>query len=211
MTEPPAPVRLRLAREDDAPALLEIYRPIVEHTAISFELEPPSADEMARRVREYGAYAPYLVCEADGGAILGFAYAAPFRPRRAYRFTVETTVYVADAARRRGVARALYAALLESLRAQGFVTAVAGIALPNDASVALHEALGFQRAALLPAVGYKLGAWRDVGWWALALRHPPAEPAEPRTPAAVLDLRPVLERAARTVRSSSTVVRSSMR
>ena len=182
--EPIPPLRLRIATAHDAEALLAIYRPIVERTHISFELDPPSTAEMARRVAEYGAFAPYLVCE-EAGAILGFAYASPFRPRRAYRFSVETTVYVVENARRRGVASRLYRALIACLREQGFVTAVAGIALPNEPSVALHERLGFERAALLPAVGFKLGAWRDVGWWTLRLRAPPAEPEDPLAAAAL--------------------------
>jgi len=198
--EPTVPLRLRLATEDDAASLLAIYRPIVEHTHISFELEAPSVAEMARRIREHGSLAPYLVCE-QGGQALGYAYAAPFRPRRAYRFTVETTVYVAEAGRRRGIASALCRALLDGVRAQGFVTAVAGIALPNEASVALHERLGFRRAALLPAVGFKLGAWHDVGWWSLRLREPPSPQSEPLPPDRLAALPDILEHAARPLRT----------
>ncbi|HVS15571.1 MAG TPA: GNAT family N-acetyltransferase [Thermoanaerobaculia bacterium] len=202
---PPAAARpvLRLADEPDAAAILALYRPIVEHTHISFELEPPSVEEMARRVREYGAFGPYIVCE-EARAILGFAYASPFRPRRAYRFSVETTVYVAETARRRGIAAALYRALLAGLYAQGFVTAVAGIALPNPESVALHERLGFERAALLRSVGYKHGRWHDVGWWSLVLREPPALPGEPLPVDALGDLPTLLAAEARGIRSRPT-------
>jgi phosphinothricin acetyltransferase len=200
MMEPgdPVGVHLRLAREADAEAVLGIYRPIVEASHISFELEPPSTGEMVRRIRDYGALAPYLVC-VENRSMLGFAYASPFRPRRAYRFSVETSVYVAESGRRRGVARALYRALLAALREQGFVTAVAGIALPNEASVALHQSLGFERAAMLPSIGFKHGRWHSVGWWSLALRPPPNPPSEP-TPPESLDLGPILEREGRGVR-----------
>jgi phosphinothricin acetyltransferase len=161
--------------------VLAIYAPIVERTAISFELEPPSLEEIATRIAR-GARWPFLVCEEDG-SLLGYAYAVPFRERPAYRFTVESTVYVAEAARRRGVGRALYRALLACLATQGFTRVVAGITLPNAASVALHEAIGFRPCAHLERVGWKLGSWHDVGYWILTLRgdrddEPP--PGEPR-------------------------------
>jgi phosphinothricin acetyltransferase len=160
-------LEVRLARESDAAGVLSIYAPIVESTAISFELEPPSLDDVRRRIAR-GSSWPFLVC-AEDDTTLGYAYAVPFRDRPAYRFTVESTVYVAQDARRRGVARGLYRSLLGCLELQGFARVIAGITLPNPASVALHERLGFRPCAHLERVGWKLGAWHDVGYWARGL------------------------------------------
>jgi len=172
---------LRLARESDAQAVAAIYRPWVERTPVSFELLPPSADEMARRIRAAAAFAPWLICEGEGGT-WGYAYASRHRERAAYQWSVDVTIYVDDARRRRGVGRALYQSLFALLRLQGFVAAHAGITLPNPASVGLHEALGFHRIGTYPAVGYKLGAWHDVGWWQLRLCELPADPGPPISP-----------------------------
>ncbi|HXI86604.1 MAG TPA: arsinothricin resistance N-acetyltransferase ArsN1 family B [Parvularculaceae bacterium] len=169
---------IRLARPDDGPALAAIYAPIVRDTSISFESEPPSAVEMASRVQRILRTHPWLVAEAKG-ALLGYAYASPHRERAAYRWSVDVTVYVDENARRKGAARALYARLFEILAAQNFAAAFAGIALPNDASVGLHEALGFRPVGVYRGVGFKAGAWRDVGWWGRdigARRNPPPEP-----------------------------------
>ena len=169
---------IRIARPDDAAALLAIYAPIVERTAISFETEPPNPSEFAGRIRQTLAAHPWLVWEA-GGEVLGYAYASPHRARSAYRWSVDVTAYVAETARRRGVGKALYQDLLDILRRQGFRSAFAGIALPNDASIALHEAVGFQPIGEYRDVGFKLGAWRDVGWWGQRLRDDDAPPKEP--------------------------------
>lgn len=177
---------IRLARESDAGQMLDIYAPLVRETAISFELEPPTEEEFRRRVAATLEYAPWLVCESDSG-ILGYVYASRFRPRAAYQWTVEVTVYVASSSQRRGIGRALYTSLLECLRVQGFCSAVAVIALPNPASVALHEGLGFRQVGVFPAVGYKLGQWHDVGWWRTALRECPHSPAPPVPPGRLLD------------------------
>ena len=171
--------RIRLARADDGAALAAIYAPAVAATAISFELDPPDAAEMARRVAAVLEYAPWLVLER-GGAVTGYAYATPHRERAAYRWSVDTSVYVGEAHRGAGVGRALYERLLALLRAQGYYVAHAGITLPNPASVALHERLGFAPVGVYPAVGWKHGAWHDVGWWRLPLRAPDGPPAPPR-------------------------------
>lgn len=162
--------KVRIARESDAEQMLRIYAPVVRETAISFELAPPSADEMRERVRNILATHVWLVCE-DGPEIAGYAYASKFRPREAYQWTAEVTVYVDSAQQRRGIARALYLALFEAMRLQGFCSAIAVIALPNDASVKLHEGLGFRRVGVFERVGYKLGRWHDVGWWQLELQN----------------------------------------
>lgn len=169
---------LRLATPTDAAAIAAIYAPIVQDTGISFELTPPSEAEMrARVVKTLGQY-PWLVCE-DAGEVLGYAYASPHRSRAAYQWSAEVSVYVAAAARRRGVGRALYTALFATLKIQGYVNAYAGIALPNAASVAIHEGFGFTPIGVYRQVGYKQGAWRDVGWWHLPLQTAPANPSSP--------------------------------
>jgi phosphinothricin acetyltransferase len=159
----------------------EIYRPIVEHTAISFETTPPSVAEMRQRLASAIVTLPWLVAES-GESVFGYAYGSPHRARAAYRWSVDTSVYVASAWQRQGVGRALYATLIERLAALGYVNAFAGITLPNLASVALHESVGFAPVGVFRSVGYKLGAWRDVGWWALQLTELPSEPDEPRLP-----------------------------
>lgn len=173
-----ADLTLRLAQPADAPGILAIYAPIVRETAISFELEPPDEEEMRRRIAAVLDKRPWLVC-ADGATIAGYAYATSWRERAAYQWTVETTVYVHPDHHRRGVARGLYTALLAALRAQGFTTALAGIALPNPASVGFHESFGFQWVGVYRSVGYKLGAWHDVGWLQLMLREDREQPDPP--------------------------------
>lgn len=155
---------LRFASLRDAEELAAIYGPIVASTAISFETEPPDAAEMRARIGHHPADKPWLVAEIEG-AIAGYAYATAFRARSAYRFSAEVTVYVAEHARRRGVARTLYAALLQLLTLAGYRRAFAGIALPNDASVALHHALGFTDAGVTRAAGFKFDRWHDVGFY----------------------------------------------
>ncbi len=169
---------IRLARGEDAAGCLAIYLPFVEHTAVSFETELPTVATLRGRMEQTLQRMPWLVCERDG-AVLGYAYAGGFRSRPAYQWTAETTVYVAEHAREAGVGRRLYGNLLACLRTQGFVNAVALITLPNPASVALHEALGFKPVGVLPHVGYKLARWHDVGEWYLPLAPQPAQPVPP--------------------------------
>jgi phosphinothricin acetyltransferase len=169
---------LRLAEERDAVAVAAIYAPIVAHTAISFETTPPLPEEMAGRINKTLTHYPWLVCE-EAGQVLGYVYASRHKERAAYRWAVDVTAYVVETARRRGVGRALYTSLLSLLRLQGFVTAYAVIVLPNPASVRLHEAVGFEHVGVCPAVGYKAGAWQDVGWWQCSLREREPQPDEP--------------------------------
>lgn len=171
---------VRTATEEDGRALAGIYAPVVEGTHVSFETDPPGAEEMGRRVRETTDRLPWLVCEHDG-RVVGYAYASPYSDRAAYRWSVDVSVYVDERYRREGVARGLYESLLEGLRLQGFANAYAVVALPNPASVGLHEALGFERVGLYERVGYKLGEWHDVGHWGLSLRDP-GDPPSPPTP-----------------------------
>lgn len=166
---------IRLAKEEDAEQMLDIYAPVVRDTAISFELEPPTVGEFKTRVTENLKVAPWLVCDSEN-RVVGYAYAGRHRSREAYQWSVEVSVYVAESQQRQGVGRALYTSLLKCLRLQGFFNAYAGITLPNPASVALHEALAFQQVGVYRNVGYKLGQWHSVGWWELALQDqsPPA-------------------------------------
>ena len=179
---------IRTAEDSDVGALLSIYGPLVVGTAISFETRVPSEEEMRARVRLGLMSHPWLVVEQDG-QVLAEAHATAFRSRPAYRWSVETSVYVAEQARGRGLARALYQALEALLRLQGHVTAWAGITLPNPASVSFHESMGFEPAGRFEDVGYKLGAWRAVGFWRKRLREPPEDPREP-IPYSELRLRP---------------------
>lgn len=161
-------ITIRPAKPADAQAIQAIYAPMVERTAISFELTPPSVVEIARRIESTLPTYPYLVAEQDG-RVIGYAYAGQYRAREAYQWSVEVTVYVAPEANRKGVGRALYEVLLTTLKKQGFHAAYAGIALPNEGSVGLHEALGFTHIGTYPEVGFKHGSWHDVGYWRIAL------------------------------------------
>jgi L-amino acid N-acyltransferase YncA len=171
--------RIRLAEEADAAEILRIYEPIVRETAISFELTPPGNEEIRQRIRDVLSSHVWLV-GAEGQSVAGYAYASKFRPREAYQWTAEVTVYVDVSRRRRGVGRALYISMMEVLRLQGFRSAIAVIALPNDPSVRMHERLGFKAVGVFEKVGYKLGRWHDVGWWQIALREREANPCPPR-------------------------------
>ena len=167
---------VRLARPEDGDALAAIYAPMVAGTAVSFEVDPPSGEEMARRVASTLPTHPWLVMDGEQG-VIGYAYAHRFHERAAYDWAVETSIYLDAGARGRGVGRELYTTLLGALRAQGFRLAIAGIALPNAASVRLHESMGFRAVGVYHRVGWKFGAWHDVGMWELDLQPPGPPPA----------------------------------
>lgn len=166
----------------DAAGCAAIYAPFVSESAVSFEERIPTAADFAARINRIEQTHPWLVAEHDG-RVAGFAYGCPHRERAAYRFAAEVSAYVDPAFHRRGIGRSLYTALLGLLREQGLWTVCAGIGLPNDASVAFHESLGFVAVGVYERIGYKLGRWWDVGWWQLFLREPadgrPAEPGPP--------------------------------
>jgi phosphinothricin acetyltransferase len=169
-------LRIRDAVSADTEALLAIYRPFVLETSVSFELTPPSAAEFGQRIAAAQSQWAWLVAERDG-ALLGYAYGSAFRSRPAYRWSVETSAYVHAAHRGQGVGRALYERLLRLLADKGYCMAYAGIALPNEASVRLHEALGFRDVGVFRRAGRKFGQWHDVSWWQRELRDlPPSEP-----------------------------------
>ena len=171
-------MNIHIAKLDDAQGILDIYAPIVEQTIISFELAPPTVEEIQARIAKTRLQYPYLVCKEDG-VVAGYVYGSTFRSRPAYQWTVEVTVYVHPDFRRRNIARALYSALFDLLKVQGYVTAVAVIGLPNEGSVTLHEGLGFESVGVFERVGYKLGGWHPTGWWQYAINPPDLMPNSP--------------------------------
>jgi L-amino acid N-acyltransferase YncA len=172
-------ITIRLAIPDDAHQIQAIYAQYC-FTPISFETEPPTAQEMRGRIEKTLEQYPWLVSE-DSGEILGYAYATRHRERAAYRWSVDTTIYVSRRQHRRGLGRALYTSLFSVLPLQGYVSAYAGVTLPNPASVGLHQAMGFQPVGVYKHVGFKLGAWHDVGWFERTLQALPGEPSDPKS------------------------------
>jgi len=171
---------LRTATPDDAAAVAAIYGPIVANTTISFELEPPSADEMRARIVATLEQLPWLVSLDANGLVNGYVYASRHRERAAYQWAVDTTAYVREDSRGQGIGRKLYTRLFHELVELGYFQAFAGIALPNARSVGLHQAMGFEPLGIYRNVGFKMGAWRDVGWWQKTLQLPAGEPHAPR-------------------------------
>lgn len=165
-------VEIRFATQDDAIQILDIYRPIVETSPASFEIDVPT---IQTRIE---TYTPWLICEIDQ-IVAGYVYASPHRSRSAYQWSVDVSVYIHTEYRRRNMGKALYTTLLELLKHQGYTNAFAGITLPNPASVRLHESIGFKQLGIYENVGYKLGHWHDVGWWQLPLSSLPQHPKQP--------------------------------
>ena len=173
---PPEVPTIRLATAADAAQVAAIYAPFCRGDShVSFEVEPPTPDQMARRIASTLEHHPWLVCES-GGEVLGYVYAGPHNERAAYRWSVTVAAYVGAGRRRSGVGRALYESLFAALRVQGYVNAYAGVVLPNPGSVALHRSVGFTPVGIYRGVGYKCGAWQDASWWELALRDRPDRP-----------------------------------
>jgi phosphinothricin acetyltransferase len=169
---------VRDASERDAAACAAVYTPYVTDTAITFESDPPSAEEMAKRIAAAQRNHAWLVLE-DEGRVVGYAYGSRFEPRDAYRWACEVSVYVEKGRRRTGSGRMLYEALFRQLGDRGFRVAVAGMTLPNDASVGLHRVMGFEPVGTYRRIGFKHGSWHDVAWTQRTLaggEDPPAEP-----------------------------------
>ncbi len=171
----------------DAAACAAIYAPYVADSCVSFEDVPPTAQQFEAQIAATSEHYPWLVLEdAGAGAVVGYAYAAQHRARAAYRWAVDVGIYVDPARHRSGAGRTLYEALLELLRRQRLHSACAGITVPNDASIGLHRALGFEHVGTYRAIGWKAGGWRDVSWWQLSLApeeqgaHAPPEPLGPQ-------------------------------
>jgi L-amino acid N-acyltransferase YncA len=172
--------RLRLAAPADAAQIAPIYAPFCLETAVSFETTAPGEATMRERISTLTQRYPWLVAVSELGDVLGYAYAGKHRERAAYRWSVDFTAYVAPDAKRRGIGTALYHALVKICQSLGYYRAFAGITLPNEASVRLHEKIGFRPIGVYKRVGFKLGKWHDVGWWTLDLlpegETPPIEP-----------------------------------
>jgi L-amino acid N-acyltransferase YncA len=173
---------VREASEDDAPACAAIYAPYVRETAVSFEGEPPTPAQIAERIAAATRTHAWVVLE-DDDRLVGYAYGGLHQERAAYRFSCEVSVYVEQDRRRTGLGRALYEALFKRLVARGYRMVVAGMTLPNEASVGLHRAMGFEPVGVYRRIGWKLGAWHDVAWMQRALgveQDPPPEPLRRR-------------------------------
>lgn len=176
-------IAIRAAESADAAAIAAIYAPHVLTGTASFESDPPDARAMRGRMASSEGLYPWLVAtngDAEGGGVIGYAYAGKFRDRPAYRYVCETSIYLTDASSGSGVGRLLYSALVTTLRAQGFVHAIGAITLPNDRSIRLHEAVGFRRTGVYREVGFKHGQWIDVGFWQCQLNEPVVPPVEPK-------------------------------
>jgi phosphinothricin acetyltransferase len=176
-------IALRAARPEDAAQIAAIYSPYVLTGTVSFESEAPDARAMRNRMTASDGLYPWLVAtngEENGDAVLAYAYASKFRERPAYRYVVETSIYVSGPVQGQGVGKLLYRALVDTLRRQGFVHAVSVISLPNDYSINLHEATGFRRQGVLRELGFKQGRWIDVGFWQCDLGEATIPPTEPK-------------------------------
>lgn len=169
---------IRQATVDDAAGILQIYAPFCQNTVVSFELAAPSEEEMRRRIEKCNETHLWLV-DADEHGVNAYAYANQHKERAAYRWSVDVSIYIAEHKRHQGLGTHLYTRLFVELRERGFYNAYAGVTLPNQASVRLHEKLGFEKVGTYRNVGYKFGKWHDVGWWHLVLKHHDDEPAEP--------------------------------
>ena len=171
-------VKVRLANINDAQAILDIYSTYVLNTSISFESEVPTLTEMQGRIEKCVIRYPWLVCYHKN-SLAGYAYASIHRERAAYQWTCECSVYIQDQYKGKGIAGELYRVLFAILKMQGIRNVYAGITLPNDASVSLHEKCGFEQFATYEHIGYKLGSWQKVGWWRLRINELDAEPSPP--------------------------------
>jgi phosphinothricin acetyltransferase len=169
---------VREAQAGDAGALSEIYKYYVENSPYSFEYTAPSAEEFAQRIADISGKFPFFICE-DGGEIIGFAYAHPFKERKAYQWVCETSIYARNGHAQKGAGSMLYAKLLSAVKQQGFVKAYAILGCPNEGSEIFHRKMGFSLEATLPNIGYKLGSWHDVKYYSLELNPLRANMPEP--------------------------------
>lgn len=174
-------IAIRAAGPADSAAIAAIYAPHVLSGTVSFETDAPDARAMRGRMASSDGLYPWIVAtNGEETGVLAYAYATQFRDRPAYKYVVETSIYVAGTVQRQGAGRLLYEALIDTLRAQGFTQAIGAIALPNEGSIALHEAVGFRRAGVYREVGFKNGQWIDVGFWQCELNDSTIPPVEPK-------------------------------
>lgn len=177
---------IRFATKEDAGAILSIYEEYIRNTRVTFEIEVPTVSAFEERMERIMAQFPWLVCEING-KIAGYAYGSKHGERAAYRWSADLSVYIDGKYHRQGIATALYKALTELLRRQGYFTVYAGVSTPNPKSEAFHEAFGFRNLGEFKHVGYKLGAWCGVAWYELPLAAYVTEPAEAVTIGALLN------------------------
>jgi phosphinothricin acetyltransferase len=170
--------QVRLATTNDAQQIIAIYSPSILNTSISFETEVPSTEEMQKRIETILQKYPWIICEVDG-TIAGYVYASKHREREAYQWSCECTIYMHNNFKGKGIGKELYQLLFEILKLQGFRNVYAGITLPNEASVTLHEKCGFTHFATYENIGYKFGAWHSVGWWKLQINEYDLQPPPP--------------------------------
>lgn len=198
---------IRLITESDAQAVLDIYKPYVLNTIISFEYEVPTLDEYLQRIKTNTEDYPWLVCLYEN-KIVGYAYASKHRARTAYQWSPESTVYLSPEVHRKGIARALYETLFALLRLQGHFNVYAGIGLPNDKSVGFHKAMGFEEIGVFKKVGYKLGNWHDTHWFQFSLAEHISNPPTPKKlneVALTPEFQDVLKKANKSVKNTSTL------
>jgi L-amino acid N-acyltransferase YncA len=171
---------IRLATKDDCASILEIYAPYITNTVITFEYQIPTIDEFRERMIKVQSSYPWLVCEVDG-RVAGYAYASRFREREAYSWSVDFSVYIKPEHQGKNIGKALYTALFELLKLQGYYNAYAGVAVPNTKSEGLHESFGFKEIGVYRNVGYKFGKWHDVKWYSLKLKEHIDSPENPKS------------------------------
>ena len=169
---------IRLAKPTDSAAMLDIYSPYIENTSLTFETITPSIPDFTQRIENYLQLTPWLVADKDG-KVAGFAYASKYRDRTAYQWSIECSIYVHDDFLHTGIGTELYSTLFRILKHQGFTTVYAVINLPNEPSVEFHEKMSFRHFATFEKVGFKLGQWKNVGWWQLQLNEYENEPYAP--------------------------------
>lgn len=170
---------IRQVEDKDITGILEIYNPIILNSPITYEEVPLTQSEMKERIQKYIKNYPWLVAVNSEGVVAGYAYGSQHRERSAYRWCVDVSAYVQEAFRGQKIGTRLYTELFGILARQNYIQAFAGINLPNDASVRLHESLGFKKIGVYTRVGFKCGQWHDAGWWQKELTPPPSRPAEP--------------------------------
>lgn len=169
---------IRVATGDDAAAMLEIYAPFILNSGITQETGIPTVEEFQKRIFSNLEERPWLVCEIDN-QIAGYAYAGKHRDRKGYQWCTEPSVYISENFYQRGIAHALYTALFDILKLQGYVNAYAVITLPNEKSISFHKKFGFDYLTTYPKIGYKLGQWHDVGWMQYEINPHKKDPADP--------------------------------
>jgi L-amino acid N-acyltransferase YncA len=171
-------IKVRLATINDAQQITDIYSPNISKAAISFETEVPSAEEMQNRIETILQKYPWIVCEIDG-KIAGYVYASKHRDREAYQWSCECTIYMHNDFKGKGIGKELYQLLFEILQLQGFRNVYAGITLPNEGSITIHEKCGFKHFATYENIGYKFAEWHSVGWWKLQINDYNLQPPPP--------------------------------